>query len=270
MSFFTDIPHLFHSEYEGEPFSKCAVCSRDLLAPDAIYTVSKTCNHGEAIMELAVCSDCAEDVRNEVSEESRLAIENFIEAKLLDRLPEPADLPVLLAEFEVDELDAEDSDTAESESAEADAAVEQSDRDDAVEVSDAESVESEDEADEEEVEEIVLPLEDLQRVFTALSEAQETPSDPLNLIESCFLCGKARSDCRTFHINAYCRGEQILVRPMQSILPGTPSMVCDDCNLELSELLSEKTRKMWDRFYDEVIDTPPRISLDGPVVSFGV
>lgn len=216
MEFRSEIPPLFHSEYQGEPFNECAVCGCSLLEPDVSYTVSKTCNQGEAIVELAVCDKCSDDLRNELSEESRKAVAEFVESRLMD------------AALAID-VNGEGEHDGEQ------------DGDDQSEV--------------------------LLRLLTAPADP---PENPLDLIDLCSLCRKPRSDCRTFSITAYCVGGEMIVHTAGPLSLGVPAMLCDDCNAEATTRLSKETRETWDRFYNEVIDTPPRITLDGPMPMIGV
>lgn len=210
MSDRTDIPPLFHSEYDDGPFRECAVCGKSLNEPDCVYSISKTCNQGEAIVEMAVCDDCGDELRDELSDESRAAVTEFVESRLMEAV-----------------LEQHATGTT---------------GDDA----------------------------NPRGLLRLLNGPSEPPEDPLDLIATCSLCGKAKDDCRTFSVTAYCVGDEMVVQPTGPLSLGLPAMLCDDCNRAASEKLSKETRETWDKFYNDFIDTPPRITLDGPVPILGM
>lgn len=206
MSHHADIPHLFHSEYAGGPFENCAVCDKSLLEPDVVYSISKTCNQGEAIVEMAICEGCGEGLSGELSDASRQAVMEFVESKLMASVFESA---------------ATDGD------------------------------------------------ESTPPILKLLAPPADPPEDPLELIAHCALCQKSRSDCRTFSITGFCVAGEMVVRSAGPLSLGFPSMVCDDCNTAVTSVLSKETRESFDRFYNDYVDTPPKIGLDGPVPVFG-
>lgn len=210
MSFRVDIPGLFHSEYHDGPFASCAVCGCDLLSGDTPYSISSTQNQVEAIVEMAVCEKCSDGLRDEMSDESKAAVAEFVESMLFDRA-----------------FSAVESDIAEAG---------------------------------------VSPG----KLLSLLEQSDEEPAEPMSLIDHCTLCRKPRSECRTYSVTAFCIGGEMIVQSGGPLSLGFPSMLCDDCNTEASSRLSKETREMWDRFYDQVIDTPPRITLDGPVPVLGI
>lgn len=83
----------------------------------------------------------------------------------------------------------------------------------------------------------------------------------------CELCGRTVDDCRTFTARADVVAEddgslRLARRPSLPWFPGSPAMVCDDCNGQIAERLSKQTRDDWDRFYDAISDPDPSIELD--------
>mgnify|MGYP006275313799 CR=1 FL=1 len=74
---FRPIPSLLHSFETGEAFQHCTGCGKDLLAEKASYLVEKIFSKGEVIVEYAMCRDCLEPIRQEISAESKEAIQKF-------------------------------------------------------------------------------------------------------------------------------------------------------------------------------------------------
>ena len=74
---FRPIPPILHSfELEG-PFTHCTVCGKDLKASKSSYLIEKIISQGEVIAEYAICRDCMQPMREEVSEESKTKIQAF-------------------------------------------------------------------------------------------------------------------------------------------------------------------------------------------------
>lgn len=74
-------------------------------------------------------------------------------------------------------------------------------------------------------------------------------------IAACHACGKPRSECHRYSIGGILAGASLLLTP-------GPHILCDDCEIEISELISQKTRDAWDRFVDEHFDSPPGLEVD--------
>ncbi|MGB3467177.1 MAG: hypothetical protein WBA74_17985 [Cyclobacteriaceae bacterium] len=70
------IPEEFYCYETGKPFERCSDCNRDLLRDDVEYSVSKVMRQYEGfdardvLVEFAVCTDCAENLLEEISDES--------------------------------------------------------------------------------------------------------------------------------------------------------------------------------------------------------
>jgi hypothetical protein len=76
------IPPEFHSfELEGL-FRHCAVCNRNLLEDGVQYTIEKAFARGETIFEYAMCFDCVEKMRDELSLQSRKRIEHYFDERV--------------------------------------------------------------------------------------------------------------------------------------------------------------------------------------------
>lgn len=75
----------------------------------------------------------------------------------------------------------------------------------------------------------------------------------------CVVCHRAREECHRFSIAGFGAGFQLL-------LGIGPFLMCDDCESRMSDLVSEKTRKEWDRFVEDHFDSPPGVGVDWPQV----
>lgn len=64
-----DVPALLHSTYSGLPFAECLVCHAPLNDVE-MHVVEKVIRNGEAVLEMALCGDCCNDLSKELSEES--------------------------------------------------------------------------------------------------------------------------------------------------------------------------------------------------------
>jgi hypothetical protein len=76
------IPEELHSAYEEGPFRVCSVCSAVLDELGTPYAVEKVYRGTETIIEFAICMGCMENVRQDLSEESREFMENYVAKKL--------------------------------------------------------------------------------------------------------------------------------------------------------------------------------------------
>lgn len=80
---YVDIPDKFHSFSSGALFDRCIECDKYLLNADTEYYIEKAVRRYEGfsaqdvIFEYAICKDCVERIRKEMSEESLQNIENF-------------------------------------------------------------------------------------------------------------------------------------------------------------------------------------------------
>lgn len=77
-----DIPELFYSEKTTEPFSECSLCGKILAAEDTYiieksFKRNKSTKQHELIYEYALCSNCQENMRTELSQESLKNIEMY-------------------------------------------------------------------------------------------------------------------------------------------------------------------------------------------------
>lgn len=74
-----EVPEILRSEYSGKAFETCLVCGTD-LADAELHIVEKMIRGGEAVMEMALCGGCAEDMSRECSEESLQTIREVQES----------------------------------------------------------------------------------------------------------------------------------------------------------------------------------------------
>ena len=76
------IPSQFHSIYHEGPFPKCEVCQCNLLEDDVRYFIEKTFVGTEVVYEYAICHECRDEIREDLSEESMLRIQSHFEERL--------------------------------------------------------------------------------------------------------------------------------------------------------------------------------------------
>ncbi|MEQ9411884.1 MAG: hypothetical protein RIK87_29485 [Fuerstiella sp.] len=81
-------------------------------------------------------------------------------------------------------------------------------------------------------------------------------------VDHCLICGTERLKCHRYSLAGLCRDNEIVAQ----ITPvsRTPLMVCETCELGMSDLVSQKTRDSWDRFVEEHFDGPPGVEVDSP------
>jgi len=80
---YTDISDEFHSFESGEPFKNCKMCDKDLTAPDTHYLIEKAVRKytgykaWDVVFEYAICMECANNFRKQLSSESIQSIEKY-------------------------------------------------------------------------------------------------------------------------------------------------------------------------------------------------
>lgn len=78
-----DIPKAFHSEESESPLSHCLMCEKYLLDPGTHYMVEKAVRRypklgtETTLFEMAVCMECAQSQRQQLSKDSLESIETF-------------------------------------------------------------------------------------------------------------------------------------------------------------------------------------------------
>jgi len=83
MDFHQPIPKLFHTFDSEVPFKQCQVCNRDLMTYEKPYLIEKAIrrypkfNKEDVVFEYAICMDCAEEQRKQMSSESMMRMEEF-------------------------------------------------------------------------------------------------------------------------------------------------------------------------------------------------
>ncbi len=70
------------SEETGEPFSHCLCCRVPLVEIDAPWLVNKEFARGECVLEYAICQPCRDHVTDQLSEESKESVRNFLEREI--------------------------------------------------------------------------------------------------------------------------------------------------------------------------------------------
>ena len=83
-------------------------------------------------------------------------------------------------------------------------------------------------------------------------------------LAACSFCEKPRSDCHRYEMVGLFVEKEIILESGHGMSFSSPMMLCQECNSEVSKLISKKTRDSWDRFVEEHFDGPPGIEVDGP------
>ena len=82
-----EIPEILNSYETGEPFTNCVDCDRYLLDEGTTYFIEKAIRQynkegyqaKDVMFEYAMCIDCAEKIKSEMSIDSRQAMDNYLE-----------------------------------------------------------------------------------------------------------------------------------------------------------------------------------------------
>lgn len=80
--------------------------------------------------------------------------------------------------------------------------------------------------------------------------------------DKCMICEVDRSECHRYSIAGMCQDANLVVQVTPVV--QTPFMVCEKCEMQMSELVSQETRDSWDRFVQENFDGPPGVEIDSP------
>lgn len=80
--------------------------------------------------------------------------------------------------------------------------------------------------------------------------------------DHCIVCGIERSKCHRYSLDGTCQESKLIVQV--SPIAQTPLMICDGCEQQMAELISQKTRDSWDKFIEENFDGPPGVEIDSP------
>ncbi len=83
------VPAILHSAYSNAPFDKCIDCGASLLDPPRRYQVAKAFNGKECIFEAAVCFQCGDGLKSEMSEESLQNLSSYLRELTSQRGPSP-------------------------------------------------------------------------------------------------------------------------------------------------------------------------------------
>lgn len=85
---YTDIPEIFYSFATKAPFERCISCNQSLLDSETQYLVEKAIryyreyNTQDVVFEYAICFDCAERMRKELSLASLARIQEYFDEKV--------------------------------------------------------------------------------------------------------------------------------------------------------------------------------------------
>ncbi|MCB0739320.1 MAG: hypothetical protein KDC92_17570 [Bacteroidetes bacterium] len=73
-----DIPSIFHDTVNEKPIEHCQICGKNVLLNQTHYVIEKAFKRKEVIFEYAICMDCAETKRGDMSKESMENISNYM------------------------------------------------------------------------------------------------------------------------------------------------------------------------------------------------
>ncbi len=73
------IPRKLWSFETDEPFRNCLICSSDLITNPSLYFINKCFLDSETIFEMALCLNCHQHLRSELSQSSLNRIQNYLE-----------------------------------------------------------------------------------------------------------------------------------------------------------------------------------------------
>lgn len=79
---FVPIPPIFQSLERDGPFDKCINCERPLLEEGVTYLIERAFKGAEPIIELAMCLECHDRLAEELSEESRARMMEFMKNRV--------------------------------------------------------------------------------------------------------------------------------------------------------------------------------------------
>ena len=81
-------------------------------------------------------------------------------------------------------------------------------------------------------------------------KGDQNQAEAILQIEECLTCSKKRCDCKTFTYSGLFVGEHLIPGPL-------PMMICEDCQSTIAENMSDHTRDVKNKFYEENFPGPP-------------
>jgi hypothetical protein len=81
-------------------------------------------------------------------------------------------------------------------------------------------------------------------------------------VNECVACSRPRTECHRYSIGGLCVSDQLVIEI--GLMTRSPVMICHECELSISELVSKKTRDTWNRFVEDHFDGPPGAGVDLP------
>lgn len=93
----TKIPETFYAFETQQPFTHCIECGVDLVSLTTPYFVEKAFRKypgykaHDVVYEFAMCLDCANSMRKQLSKDSLKAMESYMQDYLLSRTEEPVE-----------------------------------------------------------------------------------------------------------------------------------------------------------------------------------
>ena len=92
-----NIPEKFHNSLTDHPFEHCKMCKKELLESKSEYLIEKAYRRfkddkgEELLFEVAICLECATNMRSTLSKESVSNIQSFFFRKAMERRATMAD-----------------------------------------------------------------------------------------------------------------------------------------------------------------------------------
>lgn len=74
--------HWLFSDETGEPFSHCVRCRLPLVEVAQPWLVNKEVVRDECVLEYAICQPCRDEVTDQLSEESKESVRQFLEHEI--------------------------------------------------------------------------------------------------------------------------------------------------------------------------------------------
>ena len=76
---FEKIPERYHRTFEGKPFDTCDFCRESLLDADKYYLIYKIFEGHNLLQKIVLCNTCIADLQKGMSEESKLAMQGWLD-----------------------------------------------------------------------------------------------------------------------------------------------------------------------------------------------
>jgi len=102
----------------------------------------------------------------------------------------------------------------------------------------------------------------LLRRFTETQDVATATDAYHKCVDECVSCSRPRTECHRYGLGGLCVNNQLVIEV--GFMTRSPVMICHECEMSISELVSKKTRDTWNRFVEDNFDGPPGVGLDLP------